>query len=214
MTRRKNRSQSDATRRVGPRREGFQVGPGTVAVLTYDLFDAEGELVEASDPSSPLVVLFGFGQAAPALEQGLSGAGAGEARDVVLSAEEAFGERDPHAIIEVAREELPPDVAPGDELSADREDGGSVALKVMEVLEDRVVLDTNHPLAGQKVRLRLRVEAVRPATDEEVRAATERIARATEGDPGPLLPAERLLRRGRGEPSPAGSAPPPPTQGG
>jgi FKBP-type peptidyl-prolyl cis-trans isomerase SlyD len=203
------------TRRVGPRREGFQIGPGTVAVLTYDLFDAEGEHVEASEPSSPLVLLFGFGEAAPALERSLEGATAGETREVLLSPEEAFGERDLSAIIEVAREELPPDVASGDELSADREDGkGSVALKVMEVLEDRVVLDTNHPLAGQKVRLLLRVEAVRPATDEEVRLATERLARATEADPGPLLPAERLLRRGRGEPSSSGNAPPPPAQGG
>ncbi len=176
---------------------GTQIGPGTVALVAYELFDAEGEGVEASEPANPLVLLFGYGQASPALERGLDGLSVGDSREVVLPAEEAFGSRDPAAIIEVDRAELPADVEAGDEFEAER-DGRCVPLKVLEVSTDTVVLDTNHPLAGQRVRLRVVVQAVRPATAEEIEEATARIVETAGPTPGHLLPAEQLLRRVRG----------------
>jgi FKBP-type peptidyl-prolyl cis-trans isomerase SlyD len=196
---------------------GHQIGPGIVAALAYELFDAEGELVEASEAGAPLVLLFGYGDAVPALEHALQGLGEGDTREVVLPPEQAFGARDPEAIIEVDRAEFPPDVAAGDELEADREDGrGAVPLKVIEVLDDIVVLDTNHPLAGQRVKLLVVVEAVRPATPEEIEEASERLLQDRPGaapHPGPLLPAERLLRRVRGDQAPDGDEPQPPPSG-
>jgi FKBP-type peptidyl-prolyl cis-trans isomerase SlyD len=193
---------------------GFQIGPGTVVALGYELFDAEGERVEGSEPGSPLVLLFGYGDTVPALERAIQGLGVGATREVSLEHQDAFGPRDPEAIIEVDRSDLPSDIEPGDELDAERSDGqGLVPLKVLEILEDVVVLDTNHPLAGQKIRLRVTVEAVRPATPEELAAATERLAHPEASDPGPLLPAERLLRRGRGEPARDRDEPTPPGSG-
>jgi FKBP-type peptidyl-prolyl cis-trans isomerase 2 len=125
---------------------------------------------------------------------------------VVLAPHEGFGERDPEALIEVDRADLPSHVAEGDQFDADRDDGsGMVFLKVLEVRDDVVVLDTNHPLAGQKVRLRVHVRSVRPASTEEMEAAAEALTHAeADGEPGPavrsdgpLLPVERLLKRGR-----------------
>jgi FKBP-type peptidyl-prolyl cis-trans isomerase SlyD len=206
-----------ARRKASGTSGGHQIGPGTVAALAYELLDAEGELVEASEPGAPLVLLFGFGEAAPALEQALQGLGEGESREVTLPPDEAFGARDPEAIIEVDRADFPPDVAAGDELEADREDGrGAVPLKVIEVLDDVVVLDTNHPLAGQRVKLLVTVEAVRPASADEIAEATERLLQnQTEKLPQaePLLPAERLLRRVRGESTHDRDEPPPPPSG-
>ena len=181
-------------RRAGA--SGYQAGPETVVGLRYALFDAEGELVEESAEGPPLSVLLGYGEVAPALEQALFGLSGGDEREVVLPPEDAFGPRDPEAIIEVDRSDFPADLAPGDELTADREEGGTVTLKVLEIHEDVVVLDTNHPLSGQRVKLRLTVESVRPATPEELSEAAERLAHATEPPSEPLLPVERLLRRG------------------
>jgi FKBP-type peptidyl-prolyl cis-trans isomerase SlyD len=193
---------------------GFQIGPGTVVALGYELFDAEDERVEGSEPGAPLVLLFGYGDAAPALERSLQGLGVGATRDLTLDPQDAFGPRDPDAIIEVLRTDLPAEIEPGDELEAERSDGqGIVPLKVLEIRDDVVVLDTNHPLAGQKVRLRVTVEAVRPASPEELASATERLAHPEGDDPGPLLPAERLLRRVRGEPSPDRDEPTRPAEG-
>jgi len=215
-----------ARRRPRPRAkvrgEGYQVGPGMVVALSYALFDAEGELVEESDPEAPLELLVGYGDAAVALEQGIQGLRVGDAREITLAPEAAFGPRDPDAIIEVDRAEFPGDIAPGDELTADREDGGEsgegpepqpgvVVLKVIEVRDDVVVLDTNHPLAGQRVRLEVEIQAIRPASAEELERAAERLLREVEArDVGPLLPAERLLKRVRGDRPADGDASPPP----
>jgi len=176
------------------RGEDYQAGPGMLVRVAYELRDAEGEVVEASDAGSPLELLLGFGEAVPALESALEGLVAGDQRDIELGPDEAFGRRDPHGFIEVDAADLPAGLAPGDELEADREGGGRVPLKVVEVLPDVVVLDTNHPLAGQRISLRVTLEHVKPATEERIVRATERL-RAGEGSGGHLLPAERLLRR-------------------
>ncbi|HVW24699.1 MAG TPA: FKBP-type peptidyl-prolyl cis-trans isomerase [Polyangiaceae bacterium] len=195
---------------------GYQAGPGTVVSFHYALFDAEGELVEEGSADSPTTVLLGYGEVAPALESAFSGLVAGDVREVLLDEADAFGRRDPEAIIEVDRDDLPADLEPGDELTADKEGGGTVLLKVLEILDDIVVLDTNHPLAGQRVRLQLSVESVRPATADELSQAEGRLARTGEPASQPLLPVERLLRRG-GSNSPQGDEAasfPPPSLGG
>jgi FKBP-type peptidyl-prolyl cis-trans isomerase SlyD len=162
----------------------------------YALFNAEGELVEEAATDAAVTVLLGYGDAAPALERALSGLSAGDEREVILDPDEAFGRRDPEAVIEVDRAEFPDDIVAGDELTADSEGGGAVTLKVLEILDDIVVLDTNHPLAGQRVRLKLSVDAVRAASAEELSQAEGRLARPEEPASEPLLPVERLLRRG------------------
>jgi FKBP-type peptidyl-prolyl cis-trans isomerase SlyD len=186
----------------------FQAGPGTVVSLAYELFDAEGELVEASEENATVDVLLGYGDAAPVIEAALDGLGVGESREVLVEPDDAFGSRDPDALIYVDRAELPADVALGDELDAERENGGTVALKVVELSDETAVLDTNHPLSGQRVRLRLRVVAVRLASDEEILAASARLLE--EGPPATeaLLPAERLLRRRTAESPGDGDHPP------
>src|SRR5690606_369884 len=111
----------------------YQVGPGTVVHLSYQLFDAEDALVESSDPELPLAFLFGYGQVAPAIEAALSGAELQEKRVLRLAAHEAFGERDPDAILELDASEFPPGTTVGDEFEAEDEEGGSVSMKVVEV---------------------------------------------------------------------------------
>jgi FKBP-type peptidyl-prolyl cis-trans isomerase SlyD len=194
------------------RSDGYQVGPGMVVSFSYVLFDAEGEQIEHSEPGAPLELLFGYGAAAEAFEQAIQGLTVGDLREVRLAPDAAFGPRDPDAIIEVDRADLPLDIAPGDEFGADREDGeGSVPLKVIEIRDDVVVLDTNHPLAGQRIRLSVQIQAIRPASAEELEHAAERLLRDEEAPGlGPLLPAERLLKRGRGEPTREGDEPLPP----
>jgi hypothetical protein len=88
-----------------------------------------------------------------------------------------------------------------------------VPLKVLEITDDVVVLDTNHPLSGQKVKLRLFVGDVRPASPEELARAADRLTREQTQGGGPLLPVERLLRRGSGHLPPEGDEPPPPGPG-
>src|SRR5438128_2345368 len=76
----------------------------------------------------------------------------GSKRTVLLKPEHAFGQRNPEAQVEVERSEFPEDVAPGDCYEAEDEDGRPVLLQVLDVSEEGVVVDSNHPLAGQTLR--------------------------------------------------------------
>jgi FKBP-type peptidyl-prolyl cis-trans isomerase SlyD len=184
---------------------GYQLGPGVWTRLSYRVFDAEGEALDAE----PVVTgcVFGFGALLPGLETALAGKRVGSRCAVELSPSQAFGERDAAHCLEVERGEFPPDVAPGDRFDAEREDGTPQVLSVLEVTEGSVILDLNHPLAGQRVRFEVEVLEARPATAEELALAEAALAEEPEGaasgpgsDPGgatpDLIDPARLLRRG------------------
>jgi FKBP-type peptidyl-prolyl cis-trans isomerase SlyD len=176
---------------------GYQVGPETVFSIDYAVYDADDERVDASD--EPLEVVFGQGQLLPALEQALEGLGAGQKKTVHLRPEQAYGKRDPTALVEVERDEFPADVAAGDRYEAETETGELIVLRVVEIADDLVVVDINHPLAGQTVRFDLEVRSVRPATEAELQAAAARLESGENGASQaqtPLVPLRRLLEGG------------------
>ena len=151
--------------------EGFQVGSGTVVTIEYEVFDVDGECVAVSE-SEGVRVVFGHGQLLPRLEQALEGSMAGDQRTVELSPQEAYGEWDSQAVLSVDPSEFPVGTAAGDEFEAESPEGVVLLFRVLDVMPEAVLLDTNHPLAGQRVRFSLRVRSVRPASEEEMEAAT------------------------------------------
>jgi FKBP-type peptidyl-prolyl cis-trans isomerase SlyD len=186
----KQRAGTDGTRAEA---RGFQLGPGVWTRLRYQVKDAEGELVEGAGGEVGLV--FGYGSLLPALEAALDGLGVGARRSVELAARDAYGERKPELEVEFSRDEFPPDVAPGVRLELERDDGSEVVARVLDVSEDAVVMDLNHPLAGQSVRYEIEVLEARAATAAELELA-ESQALALE-DPGPegFVPAGDLVRK-------------------
>jgi FKBP-type peptidyl-prolyl cis-trans isomerase SlyD len=188
---------------------GFQVGPEMWVRVSVMIRDAEGEPVQEEPSESAFV--FGLGTLWPALEAAIEGLPAGAKKTVTLKPADAFGERDPKAVLEVLRDEFPEDVAEGDVFDAEEDDGpeapgGMVLLRVLEVTPDTVVLDRNHPLAGQKIRFEVEVLEVRPAEEAEILAA-EQALQTPDSPPEPLIPVASLLRGGtrRYEKDPSGA---------
>jgi FKBP-type peptidyl-prolyl cis-trans isomerase SlyD len=181
-----------------------QVGPEMVVRLEYELFDAEGELVEAPGPDEPIEFIFGVGQAPPAIERAVDGLRIQQSRKVQLKPAEAFGVRDDDAMVVVDRGELPESAALGDEFEAESEDGKLVFLRVVEIDAEVARLDANHPLSGQTVVLDLRVVALRIATSAELENARAELAQRQAGDEPPDVLASSLLRRDRFTPPEAG----------
>lgn len=173
--------------------DGFQVGPDTVVTLVYSVRDEDGELVE-DVPAEPLAVVFGYGQLLPAIEAAAQGLVPGDRVTLALDPESAWGAWDPGRVIEVDRAEVPADAAPGDVYEAEHDGGAIVLLKVLDVRETTVLLDTNHPLAGQRVSIEFEVRGVRPATEEELERAAEAAPVAERPAFDVALP--RLLVRG------------------
>jgi FKBP-type peptidyl-prolyl cis-trans isomerase SlyD len=171
----------------------FQIGPAMWVRLRYAAYDEDGESVEDLEPE--LEYVHGYGALLPRLERALDGQRTGARVSVELPPAEAFGPRREEAVLELARDEFPEDVAPGDRFDVEAADGNLLVLRVLDVTADGVVADTNHPLAGQTVGFQLEVLEVRPATDEEVRLA-EAALEGEEPAEGPLIPVASLLRGG------------------
>lgn len=161
------------------------------ARLGYQVFDEEDALVETGE--SELSCLIGYGVLFPALEEKLEGLDQGAKRTVLLRPEQAFGARNPEAQVEVERAEFPEDVAAGDCYEAEDEEGRPVLLQVLDVSDEAVVVDSNHPLAGQTLRFEVEALEVRPATDEELQEAEQRLE-AQQSEPEALITPESLLR--------------------
>jgi FKBP-type peptidyl-prolyl cis-trans isomerase 2 len=172
------------------------VAPDTVVRIRYAVYDAEGECVGESDPERPRSFLVGHGELLPALEQAILGLSPGSRKTVSLEPEEGFGQWHPDSVIVVDRDELPAELEVGDRIEAERPDGTSVWLKVLDLLQDEAVLDSNHPLAGQKVQFEVAIERVRPATRTELSRAGARVSRPSETEADHLVPPGRLLRHG------------------
>lgn len=155
------------------------IRPGSKVELHYELLDEHGHMVESTADEGPVRYVHGRGEILPGLERALEGATAGARLEVELQPDEAYGDYDPEGLVSVPREEMPDDLtlARGDWISvhveADDEEGGKLRsgdedgeegemeMRVVEVRKDEVVLDANHPLAGQRVTFRVTVASVR-----------------------------------------------------
>jgi FKBP-type peptidyl-prolyl cis-trans isomerase SlyD len=171
---------------------GFRVGPSMHVQFDYRVRDAEGELV-GSDPER-LEAIFGAGQLLPAVELAVDGLGVGETKQLKLHARDAYGQRNPDAVLEVDRSEFPRDVAEGDFFEVENADQGLLVLRVLEVGEDYVIVDLNHPLAGQDLDVQISVLDVRPATQEELELALQVGTTDDSSAESPLISPDSLLR--------------------
>lgn len=149
------------------------IGPDTLVTVSYVLFDEDGETVDRASAQEPLEYMHGYAQILPGLEKGLEGLRAGERKEITVGPDDAFGEHDDEGVFEVDKADFPDSehVEPGDEFIAQGPDGESISMRVIEILPDGFLVDTNHPLAGQTVRFEVEVGNVRTATEEEIAAA-------------------------------------------
>lgn len=143
------------------------VRSGRVATLSFTLKDAAGEVIDSSESSGNMQYLQGSGTIA-ALEKALEGKEAGAEVTAPVSPAEAFGERDDARIVEVPRENLPPEVVVGDALEARDPHGRSIHFVVLSLNEESARLDGNHPLVGQEVFIEATIVKVEAATAEEI----------------------------------------------
>lgn len=152
----------------------LRVSPDTFVTLAFVLFDQDGNVVGQADRDDPLTYVHGYAQIVPGLERGVAGLAKGERTKLVVDPDEAFGEPDEKAVLELDRADLPElgrALHVGDELVAQDDEDDEIHMRVVELRKDTILVDTNHPLAGQTVRFEVEVCDIRPATEEEIAAA-------------------------------------------
>jgi FKBP-type peptidyl-prolyl cis-trans isomerase SlyD len=143
----------------------MNISPNTIVTLDYQVTDPAHDMVDPGD--SPLVYLHGSGGIFPKLEAALTGKKVGDALEIHLEAEDAFGEYDDGLVTAELLSNLPDGVQAGMQLEGTSESGTHI-MTVTEIEGDRAVLDGNHPLAGLALIFSCTVSDVRAATPEEI----------------------------------------------
>lgn len=113
--------------------------------------EEDGSVFDSSYGRDPIEFTIGEGQIISGLEDAVQELKQGEQKQVRLSCDEAFGQRDDNLIQQVPKSQLPSDVQPeqGKVLQAQTEDGQQMRLVITEVGDDNITVDANHPLAGK-----------------------------------------------------------------
>lgn len=140
--------------------------------ISYTLKNAGGDILDQATTEQPLAYLHGVGMMLPAFEEALSGKTVGDMIKPVLSAEQGYGVREEQAVMM-----LPPDIfaeAPqeqmvvGNTLHMQDQDGNPVPGTIVEIKEEGVKMDFNHPLAGVELHFDVMIVGVRDASEEEL----------------------------------------------
>lgn len=145
------------------------ISQDSVVTIHYTLKDDAGEVIDSSASGEPLMYLHGHGNLIPGLERELTGHEVGEQLSVRVAPADGYGEHDERLVQSVPLDALRgvKDVKAGMRLSA-QTDEGPRSVTVTEVSGESVTLDGNHPLAGKSLNFDVRIEGVRPATEEEL----------------------------------------------
>ncbi len=155
----------------------LEIGKYSMVTLTYDLRidDENGEVIETATEERPLQFLYGAGVMLPKFESQLAGLREGEPFTIKLNKKDAYGEVNHDAVVELPKhvflvngtfdEEL---IKEGNTVPMMSSNGQRLNGLVLEVSDDNVKMDFNHPLAGEDLFFAGKVIEVREASDEEV----------------------------------------------
>lgn len=139
-----------------------------ILTFHYTLKDDQGRILDTSHGSSPTPFVEGAGQIIDGLEESLLQMTVGEKRAVVVPPERGYGLREDELVQKVPKARLPvDDVKVGDQFQTGP-DRHAPTVTVMAIQGDDVLLDANHPLAGQQLYFDVELVAARVATKEEL----------------------------------------------
>jgi FKBP-type peptidyl-prolyl cis-trans isomerase SlyD len=155
------------------------IAQNSVVTLTYDLSvtdeNQQKVLVEQAEADEPMVFLFGHSGLPEEFESQLDGKSAGDSFSFSLTPEQGYGDYDQQAVVEIPKQVFEIDGQVDDQMlqvgnylpMADNE-GNHMQAKVVEIGDEQVTMDFNHPLAGMVMHFDGKIQDVRPATAEEL----------------------------------------------
>lgn len=149
----------------------MQISKNKVVALDYTLKDDNGKVIDTSkgEGRDALVYLHGADNLIPGLETALEGKGAGDELSVTIAPEDAYGARDGSKVVDIPKTRFgDQEIKAGARYNASGPEGDMLVFTVVEVKEDSVMVDANHPLAGMQLNFDVKVMDIREATEEEI----------------------------------------------
>jgi FKBP-type peptidyl-prolyl cis-trans isomerase 2 len=128
-----------------------QAKSGDTVKVHYNGRLTDGTTFDSSSGRDPLEFKVGNGDVIKGFEEGVTGMSVGEKKTVHIPADEAYGQKDDERVVEFPRTNFPPDMEPevGMQLNMTNGSGQVIPVMIVEVGDEVVTLDANHPLAGE-----------------------------------------------------------------
>ncbi len=152
----------------------MNIEKNTVPSVTYTLV-VEGEVVDKAEKENPLSFIYGIGAMIPGFEKNLEGLSAGEKYEFSLQPDEAYGEYDLAAIVDLPITTFEVDgqvqwdmLKVGQMVPMQDQNGNPLNGKILEVSDEKIKMDFNHVLAGKTLNFTGEVLDVRQATEDEL----------------------------------------------
>ena len=150
----------------------MKIEKNKVVSIDYKLTNNKNETIDSSEGRAPLVYMHGNGNLIPGLEKELEGKASGDTLKVSIQPEEGYGVRDDKKRVEVPIEMFKgvevDEIKPGMQFQARNKEGAVELLTVAEINGDKVIIDANHPLAGEVLNFDVTVRDIREASAEEL----------------------------------------------
>ena len=128
-----------------------QVKNGDKVKVHYHGRFTDGTTFDSSEGREPLEFTVGEGNVIKGFDDGVMGMSIGDKKTVSIQAGDAYGDKNEDMLVEFPKEQFPPDMNPevGMQLNMTNGNGQVILVTIVEVKEDSVILDANHPLAGR-----------------------------------------------------------------
>jgi len=141
----------------------------TVIAFHYTLKDDKGTEIDSSKGGQPLYVMLGKGHIVKGLDSVLPDMKVGDKKTIVVSPDDGYGPVNDELRVRVKKDQFPPDTVlnVGDQFQTSPEPGAPV-FTVMNIENDEIFIDGNHPLAGQELHFDVHIMEKRPAGPEEI----------------------------------------------
>ena len=146
----------------------MQIAMNTVVSISYELLDSNGNVLESSkDPVSYLHG--GYDNIFPRVEEELHGKSIGDTVEITLEPADAFGEYDEELVQMEPISAFPSkDLKVGMQFEGEDESGEVILYTITNIDDGKVIVDGNHPWAGERVLFKATIADVRKAGEEEV----------------------------------------------
>ena len=146
----------------------MQVAMNTVVSMTYKLQNSDGDTLEESQ-TAVAYLHGGYDNIFPKVEEAMHGKNVGDVVEVSLDPEDAFGEYD-DALVQMEPASAFPskDLKVGMQFEGEDESGDVILYTITDIADDKVVVDGNHPWAGQRLLFTATIKDVRSANKEEI----------------------------------------------
>jgi len=146
----------------------MQVKMNTVVTIIYELKDADGNTLEKSN--DPIAYLHGgHDNIFPKVEEAIHGKNVGDSVEITLDPTDAFGDYD-EGLVQIEPLSAFPEknIKEGMQFEGEDESGEVIIYTVTNIADGKVVVDGNHPWAGQRVLFMATIKDVRDANQEEI----------------------------------------------